>query len=112
MLPTGSTLMWTSLLTLTVLEVMYTMGMARVLAAPRTPTKAERKEHDVSHVPGPPLVSILLHRRGLERRHLTQSGAVFADCGCTSGDSTPLLGVKRQTQPHDVCCSLFDEWRC
>ena len=28
-----------------------TVGTARVLAAPRTPTKTEREEHDVSHVP-------------------------------------------------------------
>ena len=32
-------------------EVTDTVGTARVLAAPRTPTKAEREEHDVSHVP-------------------------------------------------------------
>ena len=28
-----------------------TVGTGRVLAAPRTPTKAEREERDVSHVP-------------------------------------------------------------
>ena len=28
-----------------------TVSTERVLAAPRTPTKAEREEHDVSHVP-------------------------------------------------------------
>ena len=28
-----------------------TVGTARVLATPLTPTKAEREEHDVSHVP-------------------------------------------------------------
>ena len=32
-------------------EVTDTGGTARVLAAPRTPTEAEREEHDVSHVP-------------------------------------------------------------
>ena len=32
-------------------EVTDTVGTACVLAAPRTPTKAEREEHDVSHVP-------------------------------------------------------------
>ena len=65
------------------------MGTARVLAAPRTPTKTEREEHDVSM------------GRGLERRHLTQSGdrdddrpTVFADYGYLSGDSTPLLVAK------------------
>ena len=63
-----------------------TVGTARVLAAPRTPAKAEREEHDVSHVP---------------YRHLTQSGdrdddrpRVFVDNGYLSGDSTPLLVAK------------------
>ena len=32
-------------------EVTDTVGTARVLAAPRIPTKAAREEHDVSHVP-------------------------------------------------------------
>ena len=32
-------------------EVTDTVGTPRVVAAPRTPTKAEREEHDVSHVP-------------------------------------------------------------
>ena len=32
-------------------DVTDSVGTARVLAAPRTPTKAEREEHDVSHVP-------------------------------------------------------------
>ena len=32
-------------------EVTDTVGTARVLAVPRTPTKTEREEHDVSHVP-------------------------------------------------------------
>ena len=32
-------------------EATDTVGTARVLAAPRTPTKAEREEHDASHVP-------------------------------------------------------------
>ena len=32
-------------------EVTDTVGTARVLSTPRTPTKAERQEHDVSHVP-------------------------------------------------------------
>ena len=35
-------------------EVTDTVGTARVLAATRTPTKAEREEHDVSHVPRGP----------------------------------------------------------
>ena len=64
-------------------EVTDTVGTARVLAAPRTPTKTEREE------------------QGLERRHLTQSGdrdddrpRVFAGYGYLSGDSTPLLVAK------------------
>ena len=32
-------------------EVTDTVGTVRVLATPRAPTKAEREEHDVSHVP-------------------------------------------------------------
>ena len=32
-------------------EVTDTVVTARVLAAPRTPTKTEREEHDMSHVP-------------------------------------------------------------
>ena len=32
-------------------EVTVTVSTARVVAAPRTPTKAEREEHGVSHVP-------------------------------------------------------------
>ena len=32
-------------------EVTDAVGTARVSAAPRTPTKAEREEHDVTHVP-------------------------------------------------------------
>ena len=54
--------------------------------------------------------------RGLERRHLTQSGdrdddrpRVFADFGYVSGDSTPLLVANGQTHWHDVRCSRFDE---
>ena len=78
-------------------EVTDTVGTARVLAAPRTPTKAEREEHDVSHVPGRPWCRFCVMGRALERRHLTQSGdrdddrpRVFADYGYLSGDSTPL----------------------
>ena len=39
-------------------EMTDTVGTARVLAAPRTPTKAEREEHDVSHVPSPGVDSV------------------------------------------------------
>ena len=35
-------------------EVTDTVGTARVLVAPRTPTNTEREEHDVSHVPHRP----------------------------------------------------------
>ena len=78
-----------------------TVSTGRVLAAPRTPTKAEREEHDVSHVPYRPWCRFCVMGRGLERRHLTQSGdrdddrpRVFADYGHLSGDSTPLLVAK------------------
>ena len=78
-----------------------TVGTARVLTAPRTPTKAEREEHDVSHVPCRRWCRFCVMGRGLERRHLTQSGdrnddrpRVFADYGYLSGDSTPLLVAK------------------
>ena len=81
-------------------EVTDTVGTARVLA-PRTPTKAEREEHGVSHVPYRPWCRSCVMGRGLERRHLTQSGdrdddrpRVFADYGCLSGHSTPLLVAK------------------
>ena len=55
-------------------EVIDTVGTARVLAAPRTPTKAEREEHDVSHVLYRPWCRFCVMGRGLGRRHLTQSG--------------------------------------
>ena len=45
-------------------EVTDTVRTARVLAAPRTPTKTEREEHDVSHVPYRPLCFILCHGKG------------------------------------------------
>ena len=75
-------------------EVTDTVGAARVLAAPWTPTITEREEHDVSHVPYFPWC-----RR--ERRHLTLIGdrdddrpREFADYGYLSGDSAPLLVAK------------------
>ena len=55
-------------------EVTDTVGTARVLAAPRTPTKAEREDHDVSHVPYRPWCRFCVMGRRLERCHLTQSG--------------------------------------
>ena len=55
-------------------EVTDTVGTARMLAAPQTPTKTEREEHDVSHVPCRPWCRFCVMGRGLERRHLTQSG--------------------------------------
>ena len=82
-------------------EVTDTVGTARVLAAPRTPTKTEREEHDVSRVPYRPWCRFCVMGRGLERGHLTRSGdrdddrpRVFADCGYLSGDSTPLSVAK------------------
>ena len=82
-------------------EVTDTVGTARVLTAQRTPTKTEREEHDVSHVLYRPWCRFCVMGRGLERRHLTQSGdrdddrpRVFADYDYLSGDSTPLLVAK------------------
>ena len=78
-----------------------TVGTARVLAAPRTPTEAEREEHDVSLVPCRPWCRFCVMGRRLERRHLTQSGdrdddrpRVFAEYGYFSGDSKPMLVAK------------------
>ena len=75
-------------------EVTDTVGTARVLAAPWTPTITEREEHDVSHVPYFPWC-----RR--ERRHLTLIGdrdddrpREFADYGYFIGNSAPLLVAK------------------
>ena len=69
-----------------------TVSTGRVLTAPRTPTKAEREEHDVSHVPCRRWCRFCVRGRGLERRHLTQSGdrnddrpRVCADYGYLSG---------------------------
>ena len=45
-------------------EVGDTMGTARVLTTPRTPTKAEREEHDGVSRALSPLVSILCHGKG------------------------------------------------
>ena len=81
-------------------EVTDTVGTARVLAAPRTPTKTEREELDVSHVPYRPWCRFCVMGRGRERRHLIQSGdhndrpRVFAHYGYFSGDSTPLSVAK------------------
>ena len=82
-------------------EVTDTVGTARVLAAPRTPTKAELEEHDVSHVPCRTWCRFCVMCRGLERHHLTQSGdrdgdrpRVFANYGYLCGDSTSLLVAK------------------
>ena len=82
-------------------EVTDTVETARVFSAPRTPTKTEREEHDVSHVPYRLWCRCCVMGRELERRHLTQSGdrdndrpRVFADYGYLSGDSTPLSVAK------------------
>ena len=101
MLPTGSMLTWTSLLTLTGLggEVTDTVGTARVLAAPH---ELQRKLNEKSMMCLTCLIALgvdsVSQGRGLERRHLTQSGdrdddrpRVFADYAYPSGDSTPLL---------------------
>ena len=82
-------------------EVTDTVGTARVLTTPRTATKTEREEQDVSHVLYRPWCRFCVMGRGLERRHLTQSGdrdddrpRVFADYVSLSGDSAPLLVAK------------------
>ena len=82
-------------------EMTDAVSTARVLTAPRTPTIAEREEHDASHVPYRPWCRSCVMGRGLERRHLTQSGdrdddrpRVFVDYGHLNGDSTQLLVAK------------------
>ena len=76
-------------------EVTDMVGTARVLAAPRTPTKAEREEHNVSHVPCRPWCRFCVMGRGLERSPATMTDPeCFADYGYLSGDSTPLLVAK------------------
>ena len=66
--------------------------------APRTPTKAEREEHDVSHVPYRPWCRSCVMGKGLERRHsgdrVDDRPRVLADYGFLNGDSTPLLVAK------------------
>ena len=95
-----------------------TASTGRVLAAPRTPTKAEREEHDVTYVPYCPWCRFCVMGGGLERRHLTQSDdrgddrpRVLSDNGYLSGDSTTIAGCKGQTHWYDVRCSRFDEGR-
>ena len=65
---------------------------------PADPDGSGREVHDVSHVPYRPWCRFCVMGRGLEWRHLTQSGdrdddrpRVFADNGHLTGDSTPLL---------------------
>ena len=95
-----------------------TMSTVRVFAAPRTPTKAEREEHDVSHVRYRPWCRFCVMGKGLERRHLTQGGdrndgrpRVFADYGFFSGELNTTASHHGQTHWHDVRCSRFDEGR-
>ena len=76
-------------------EVTDTVGMTRVLAAPRTAAKAEREEHDVTHVPYRLWCRFCVMGRGLESGDRDGDRArVFADYGYLSGDSTPLLIAK------------------
>ena len=78
-----------------------TVSTERVLAAPRTPSKPEREEHDVSHVPYRPWCRFCFIGRGLERPHLTQSGD--RNDGYLSGDSSPLPVAKdRRTGCQEV----------
>ena len=99
-------------------DVTDTVVTARVLAAPRTPTKTEPKEHDVSHVPYRPWCRFCVMGRGLERRHLTQGGdrdgdrpRVSADYGLPQRGLNTTVSCTRQTRWHDVRCSRFDEGR-
>ena len=73
----------------------------RVLAAPRTPSRAEREAHEVSHVPFRSWCRFCVMGRALERRHEARPAdhaddrpKVFADYGYLSGESTPLLVAK------------------
>ena len=63
-------------------EVTDTVETARVLAAPRTPTKTEREEHDVSHVPYRPWCRLCVMGRGLEIGHLTLETVMMTDPEC------------------------------
>ena len=99
-------------------EVTDTVETARVLAAPRTPTKTEREEHDVSHVPYRPWCRCCVMGRGLERRHLTQSGdrdndrpRVFCRPRLPQRGLNATVSCKGQAHWHDVRCSRFDEGR-
>ena len=47
------------------MQVGDTTDTGRVLPTPRTSTRAEREERDVSHVPFFPLVSVLCHGEGV-----------------------------------------------
>ena len=77
-----------------------------------------REEHDVSHVPYRPWCRFCVTGRGLERRHLTQSGDrdddrpnVFAVYGYLSGDSTPLLVAKDRRTGMTFAAAVSDEKR-
>ena len=98
-------------------EVIDTVGTARVLAAPRTPTKAEREEHDVSHVLYRPWCRFCVMGRGLGRRHLTQSGdrdddrpRVLSDYKNFSGDSTPLSVAKDRRTGMTFAAAVSMSW--
>ena len=72
----------------------------RLLPKPRTPSKAEWERHVVSHMPFRDFCRHCVARRGLERRHQRHPGhddqhpVVCIDCGCLSGDATPMLVAK------------------
>ena len=83
-------------------EVTDTVGTTRVLAAPRTPTKAEREEHDVSHVPYHPWCRLCVMGRGLERRHLTQSGDRDDDMTDPECLLTTVFSAETQSTPLSV----------
>ena len=82
-------------------QVEDTTSTWRVLSAPRSPTRAEREEHDVSHVPCRLWCRYLHGVEGRRRQRLIQPGdrdddrpRMSADKGHVSGDSTPVLSAE------------------
>ena len=73
----------------------------RVLPAPRTPSRAEREAHDVTHMPYRSWCRFCVMGRGVERRHEARPAErdadrpkVHVDYAYLSGDSTPVLVAK------------------
>ena len=76
------------------------MGRARTLTNPRTPSKAERDRHVVSHIPFRDWCRHCVAGRGAERwhqkhpAHADEHPLVCTDCGSLSGDAAPILVAK------------------